>query len=129
MAQEGQPYALVPIPPHRRSVRERGRDSLREIVRSAARRLRRQGQQCTVASMLTWRQEGERHAGSSARSRWELSDAFDVALPAKRKLPVVVVDDVVTTGSTVMQAVHALRAADIDVLAIACIGSRSLRSR
>lgn len=122
------PVVLVPIPPHRRSVSVRGRDSLHEIAESAARQLRAHKQACEVRLLLQWRQELDRHAGSSARERWEHADAFVVG--SRRPLPreVVLIDDVITTGATVAGARRALEATGVQVSSIACIASRSLGS-
>lgn len=123
------PIALVPIPPHRRSIRARGRDSLGEIAHAAARLTRARGQAVGVEHILQWRRESERHAGLSARERWELNDAFLIRSHTAIPRSAVVVDDVVTTGATVNEAVRVLKSAGVQVLAVACVASRSIGIR
>ncbi|MDP2289153.1 MAG: ComF family protein [Actinomycetota bacterium] len=123
------PITLVPVPPHRSSIRSRGRDSLGEIVQSSARVLRARGRSIAVAPVLQWRRENERHAGLSASARWELNNAFLVRSRTALPRMAVVVDDVVTTGATVAEAVRVLRAAGVDVQAVACVASRSRGTR
>jgi len=120
---------LIPIPAHRQSLRRRGRDPLHEVTHSAVRELRHGGQPAGIQAILRWRSEHQRHAGSSAQLRWELDDAFVVRPSAGPRHPVVLVDDVITTGATVSAAVRALESAGIAVIGVACIASRSLRTR
>ncbi len=120
---------VIPIPPHRQSLRIRGRDSLGEVVHAAVRELHQQGQPAFVHPLLRWRSEHQRHTGSSAQQRWQIDGAFTVGSMARPKPPVVVVDDVVTTGATVAAAVRALEAAGSAGAAAACIASRGRRAR
>ena len=126
-----QPHSLAldPIPAHRASIRSRGRDSLDEIARSAAWSLRQQGQACRVLRLIQWTREHDRQAGSTAKARRQLGDAFTVGRARPVRHSVVVVDDIITTGATASAAVNALTARGILVEAVACIASRGLRSR
>jgi len=118
-------WALVPIPPHRASMRARGRDTLLEIASSAVRQLRERGHDCRLERPLAWGAEIARHTGSSARSRRSMGASL-VARGSSRSSAAVVVDDVITTGATADEAVRALRAAGVRVHAIAAVASRSL---
>ena len=120
---------LVPIPAHRASLGSRGRNTLDEIARAGARALRANERPCEVRRILRWSHEHDRHAGSSARARWELNEAFQIRQLRQIHPAVVVVDDVVTTGATVTAAVASLEASGIRVAAVASIASRSLRTR
>lgn len=123
-------WALVPIPPHRASLRARGRDPLLEIAASAVRQLRGRGHDCRLERTLVWGAEVSRHTGSSARSRRSMGAALVAqGRPARSRAAAVVVDDVITTGATADEAVRALHAAGIRVHAIAAVASRSLAVR
>lgn len=112
---------LVPVPSTPGSVRARGHDPLLRLSRVAAARLRRRGLACTVAPVLVHTRSVADQAGLSAADRVaNLTGAFTTtpgpAGRAGRALPrpggdVVVVDDVVTTGASLAEAVRALRAA------------------
>lgn len=111
---------LVPVPSSPGSVRARGHDPLLRLSRVAAARLRRRGLACTVAPVLVHARSVADQAGLSATGRVaNLAGAFTTTItpgPAGRALrpfdgDVVVVDDVVTTGASLAEAVRALRAA------------------
>lgn len=121
--------ALVPIPAHRCSVGMRGRDCLHEIANAAASDLRLRGRECTVEPLLMWQRETARHTGQSARARMDMGHALVARTRRAAGQAVIVVDDVITTGATVGEAVRALEASGIQVTAIACVASRSLRPR
>ena len=120
---------LVPIPAHRLSLVKRGRDCLNEIADAAASDLRLRGRECTVESLLMWKRETARHTGQSARARMDLGHALVARTRGTAGKSVIVVDDVITTGATVDEAVRALEASGVRVTAIACVASRSLRPR
>ncbi|MDO8732801.1 MAG: phosphoribosyltransferase family protein [Actinomycetota bacterium] len=121
--------ALVPIPAHRNSVRIRGRDCLNEVSLAAAKALQSRGRVCTVEPLLHWRRETARHAGQSARGRLDVQEALTARAPRGRADSVIVVDDVITTGATVAEAVRACADAGVQISAVACVASRSLRTR
>ena len=104
-----QPFDLVPMPSHPAVVRERGHDPLLRISRAAAARLRREGVDCRVRRSLRVAGRPGDQAGLSAsgragnvRGRFAARSRFD---PGRR---VVLVDDVITTGSTLREAQRAL---------------------
>jgi predicted amidophosphoribosyltransferase len=117
---------LVPVPTTRRSRRRRGGDRVAELAADASRRLRSVGLDAQVVAALAFErvpvdQVGlgavERRAnlaGALRRSRHHLPGSVDV----------VVVDDVVTTGATLAEAVRVLAGAGTGVLGAAVVAAR-----
>ena len=102
---------LVPIPASRRGRRERGFDQSELIARRAARRW-------GVPVRLALRRRGRsRQRGAPLASRMALGPAAFAVVRAPRRGdgPAVLVDDVVTTGSSLAAAAAALRAAGWEV--------------
>lgn len=101
------PDCIVPIPLHRRRFRERGFNQAHEIARYAGTALG-----VRVESHLLRRNlETKEQSGLSLEGRREnVQGAFEVVGPVP-KGTIAVLDDVVTTGSTAMEAVNALRKA------------------
>ncbi|WP_066951349.1 ComF family protein [Streptomyces lushanensis] len=110
-----EPLLLVPMPSSRRAVGARGHDATRRMALAAAGELRRAGRPCRVLPVLRQRRAVADQAGLDARRRRvNLSGALEVAVGGAR-LPaagrVVLVDDLMTTGSSLVEAARALRAA------------------
>ena len=116
---------LVPIPTSRRSRRERGCDLVDELARSAARLLRRVGIDAQVSQALAPARDTVDQVGLSAAQRASnLQGAF--RLRTGRALTgrdVVVVDDILTTGATVSEAVRVLGVAGHRPVGIAVVAS------
>jgi ComF family protein len=110
----GAPEAvLVPVPSARAAVRARGHDHARRLARAAGR----------SAPLLVPARRVADQAGLSSAGR---AENLRGALRARRPLeglPVVVVDDVVTTGATLAEAARALRAAGADVRGAAVVAA------
>ncbi|MFF8775641.1 ComF family protein [Streptomyces sp. NPDC015140] len=111
------PVLLVPVPSARRAVRRRGHDPARRIALAAAGELRRTGVPVRVAALLRQRHAVADQADLDARQRLDnLAGALAVAPGGGRLLcgggPVVLVDDLMTTGASLTEAARAVRAAE-----------------
>ncbi|MEU3616147.1 ComF family protein [Streptomyces sp. NPDC006872] len=106
---------LVPVPSARAAVRARGHDPARRIALAAAGELRRAGVPARVAAVLRQRRAVVDQAGLDSRQRLDnLVGALGVVSGGARVLcggPVVLVDDLVTTGASLAEAARAVRSA------------------
>ena len=120
------PFAVVPIPPHRDAVRRRGIDTLGAIADRATGELRAAGWCANAVPLLRRRADGGRHVGRSAperRAAVQDTMAVDDRMISRLVLGegLIVVDDVVTTGATVWEAVRTLWASGLAVEGIAAV--------
>ncbi|WP_204018566.1 ComF family protein [Sphaerimonospora thailandensis] len=128
------PVVLVPVPSARAASWKRGHDPVRAVSRAAAAELRTLGLPVMSAPMLRQVRRVADQAGlSSTRRAANLSGAFDVvpgrtgllATLGSRGVVVVLVDDIVTTGSTLAEAARAIRLAGVRVpLAVTVAATR-----
>lgn len=106
---------LVPVPSARAAVRARGHDPARRIALAAAGELRRAGMPARVAAVLRQRRAVADQSGLDSRQRLNnLVGALAVVPGGARVLRggrVVLVDDLVTTGASLMEAARAVRTA------------------
>ncbi|WP_369169800.1 ComF family protein [Streptomyces sp. R28] len=106
---------LVPVPSARGAVRARGHDPARRIALAAAGELRRAGTPAQVLAVLRHRRAVADQSGLNSRQRLDnLAGALTVAPGGGRLLaggPVVLVDDLMTTGASLAEAARAVRAA------------------
>ncbi|MGH3424103.1 MAG: ComF family protein [Nocardioidaceae bacterium] len=120
---------LVPMPSRRPAVRERGYDAVALLAARAARDLRRRGRDVRVARVLRHRSAVRDQAGLTAGERaGNLAGALRVtgAFPAGRG--VVLVDDVITTGASMAEAVRATRRAGATPVAVAVVAATRRRT-
>ena len=117
---------LVPVPTSRRSRLARGADVVDQLAREAAGLLRDAGADVTVRQALRVARRTADQSGLGARDRARnLAGAF--ALRSEEGLAagdIVVVDDIVTTGATIGEAVRALTAAGHRPRAAAVVAHR-----
>ncbi|MFF1360615.1 ComF family protein [Streptomyces sp. NPDC058297] len=112
----GGPVVLVPVPSARKAVRARGHDPARRIAYAAAAELRRAGVPARVLAALRQRRVVADQAGLNSRRRLaNLAGALEVPAGARGLLAasgrIVLVDDVMTTGASLVEAARAIRAA------------------
>lgn len=125
------PLWLVPVPSTRAATVRRGQDPMLRMARVAAARLRASGRAAAVLPALTHRRRVADQAGLGRRSRAEnLAGALAVRASSARLLgerPVVLVDDVVTSGATLAEAARALSAAGNAPVGAAVLAAARLR--
>lgn len=123
----GGPVVLVPPPSVPARVRERGYDPMRRILRRCCRTLTEHDVGAVPAEVLTFRRDVADQAGLSATGRWSnLSGALVVRPRSAGRVagrPVVIVDDVLTTGATAAEMARALAEVEAVVLGVAVIAA------
>ncbi|MEU8348404.1 ComF family protein [Streptomyces sp. NPDC048845] len=121
------PLLLVPVPSARRSVAARGHDPTRRIARSAAAELRRAGRPARLCAALRQRRPVADQSGLSARRRLgNLMGALEAPAPAARWLreaPVLLVDDLMTTGASLAESARSVRAVGGQVTGAAVVAA------
>lgn len=103
---------LVPIPSRASAVRKRGRQFVTEVALNSS-------QECGVPliEMITHSRKVRDQSGLHLLDRRNnLAGAFVIPLQLQRRGKAVLVDDLVTTGSTLLEAARALRYAGIEVI-------------
>ncbi|WP_018718685.1 double zinc ribbon domain-containing protein [Arhodomonas aquaeolei] len=114
---DGCPSAILPIPLHRRRLRERGFNQATEIARRLPGHILHGRLQRPAAG-------ADQRGGNARRRRANVRHAF-TAEPRRLPLQVLVVDDVVTTGATLTAVTAALRHAGVDRVWV-CAPARTL---
>lgn len=103
------PFVLCPVPSSPHAVRSRGHDHAMRLAQAAARALRSEGVDVRAMRLLRQRRSLADQSGLTTSQRAaNLHGALRAQGPPQQH--VVVVDDVVTTGATVVEATRALRA-------------------
>nr|CAA9336948.1 MAG: hypothetical protein AVDCRST_MAG46-1748 [uncultured Nocardioidaceae bacterium] len=126
------PVTLVPMPSAPAAVRRRGHDAVARLTRRCAVLMRRRGHVVAVCCALTPTRRVGDQAGLSASAR---AANLDGALRLRRSVrddrsltrPIIVVDDVITTGSSAAEAVRVLRTAGMDPVALATVAATRRR--
>jgi predicted amidophosphoribosyltransferase len=122
---------LVPAPSRGAALRSRGDDPTLGLARGAARRLTRAGQAAAVVPALRLSRSTADQAGLGAQERAaNLAGAARVPRRLQAAVagrPVVLVDDVVTTGATLVESTRALRAAGAVVVGAAVVAATARR--
>ena len=118
------PIALVPIPSRPDRRRARGADVVTDLARRAATLLRSVDVDASAVPSLAFVKRVRDQAGLSATAR---ADNVRGSLAARRAptAPVVLVDDIVTTGATLGEAVRAFGARGLTVAGAAVMADRS----
>lgn len=124
-------YALVPVPSHRRVVRQRGHDPVLRMARVAAGLARDAGVSLRVLPCLrTVRAVQDQSRLDALQRQANLAGALQVLPRYDGRLAgrhVLVVDDIVTTGSTAAEACRALRACGAAVVGVSVVAATSRR--
>lgn len=119
----GSAPSLVPIPSARRP--RRGFDALGRILRVAELDLARRGLPCMTLRALEQAGTHRPMKSLDRRGRWTaVRNSLQPRPDVMRRMhtgPVIVIDDVVTTGATVGEAIRVLRTGGIRVAAVAAV--------
>jgi predicted amidophosphoribosyltransferase len=122
---------LIWVPSSPAAVRRRGNDHMRRLTRAAQRRIA-SGQHPATRPILTWsRLVNDQGALSAAARRVNVSGAMRARSASRGNFqqPVIVVDDIVTTGASLDEAARALTASHWQVVGAAVVASVGLRAR
>ncbi len=119
--------ALCPVPSSPSAVRARGYDHAHRLARHAARQLRGQGQRASAERLLAPARQVADQSGLSAGQRADNLRGALRALPGPPR-HVVLLDDVMTTGATLLEAGRALTQAGHLVLGAAVLGATARRN-
>ncbi|HET7476480.1 MAG TPA: phosphoribosyltransferase family protein [Dermatophilaceae bacterium] len=121
---------LVPMPSAAAAVRSRGFDASWALAGRAARELRtRWGIDAVPARLLAQRHGVHDQAGLDAQARQaNLAGGLRVVRGAPSGRSIILIDDVVTTGSSLAEAARTLRAAEVAIRGAATVAA-TVRSR
>lgn len=126
------PLVLVPVPTTAAARRARHGDHLLRLSRRAVRRLRGWGHPAVLATPLRARPRVD-SAGLDRHARARLAQHAFVGRPARLtalralRIPVVLLDDVVTTGATLAAVAASLAGAGVPVRLAAVLAATELR--
>lgn len=112
----GRPERIVPVPLHPRRLRERGFNQAREIARVVGRRL---GVPVDARSLIRSRHTEAQMSLPARDRRKNVRGAFAVRAPLRAR-HVALIDDIVTTGSTVGEQARVLKRAGVETVQVWC---------
>lgn len=125
---------LVPIPSKRSSIRRRGEKFLIPILSEVTKIMSSKSEtHYSVAEILEIQRSVRDQSGLTSKERVaNMKSAYRVKLPVKSEKnfaanPVIIVDDVITTGSTMASAYRALKERNLTVIAGAAACASSAR--
>ena len=119
---------LVPVPSTAARVRQRGHDPLLRVARECRRALRSAGVAAAVHPALRAVRSLEDQAGLTAQARHDnLRGALRVVGRRAPEGAVIVVDDIITTGATAVEAARSLAMAGAEVLGVAVVAATERR--
>lgn len=121
------PWVLCPVPSSRAAVRQRGHDHAMRLASAAADSLTRRGVPAVARRLLVpARVVADQSGLTSAQRAANLAGALRATGAPRR--PVLVVDDVMTTGATLVEAARALRAQGHEVAGAAVVAATVRRT-
>lgn len=122
-------FVLVPIPSSTQATRRRGEAFLHPILSRVLIHAKTNGEHWSWHELLIHKKKVRDQAGLNSQQRREnLEDVFKVRDGIYESRPIIVVDDVMTTGSTLWNAISALNERKMTVLGAvtACASSHHL---
>jgi predicted amidophosphoribosyltransferase len=119
------PVAIIPIPSSRSARVKRGHDAVAELATAAAAALRGIGIDCRVERCLCHGRKVADQSGLSAQARARnMHGALRVRSTARLAgRDTVIVDDILTTGATMVEAVRALSTVGVRPVGIAVVAA------
>lgn len=124
------PITLVPVPASPAALRRRGRDHVLQLARAAGRQLRDRGTPVRVLPLLrATRTPADQSALDASRRATNVREAFAVRpwCTTTRGGPVILVDDIITTGATAAECAKTLAAGGCPVDGVAAVAAAVLR--
>ena len=121
-AQLPEPLLVVPVPLYRRKLRERGFNQAEEIARALVRRQTSSCIQLEASSLVRARQTASQTGLTRHQRRANMRGAFAVTRPERiAKRNVLLVDDVMTTGTTASECARVLLRAGAKEVLVATV--------
>lgn len=108
-------FALVPVPTTWRSRRERGRNLVSDVCRAAGELLETQGFAVQIQQAVRLARQTKDQSALTARER-AANVRGAMALRLKPDVPVVMMDDIITTGSTLNEMKRVLVRGGVEVI-------------
>jgi ComF family protein len=127
-----QPFVLVPIPSSRQAIRKRGESFLHPILNHVNEIAAAHSRNWIWRELLIHKKRVRDQAGLNFRERSQnLKGVFEVREDVVEKRPIILIDDVITTGSTLKNAILALNERKMTVFgaATACASAHQFLIR